>query len=102
MRLAARLFASVLLLTIAVPVSAVFADPGETFAVSLQSTEVAGVMDSTVQVDALFDGSPDPNYTGTVTFSSSDTGGDTALPGDYTFTLGDAGAHVFDVTFTTA
>ena len=102
MRLAARLFASVLLLAIAVPVSAVFASPGESFAVSLQTTEVAGVTDHTLEVDALFNGLPDSTYMGTVTFSSSDIGGDTVLPSDYTFTSGDAGVHVFDVTFTTS
>lgn len=100
MRLAARLFASVLLLLIAVPVSAVFADPLESFSVTLQGTEVAGVADNSLVVTALADGIPDPTYMGTVTFSSSDTGGDTSLPGDYTFTGGDAGVHHFDVTFT--
>ncbi|HYI01103.1 beta strand repeat-containing protein [Hyalangium sp.] len=39
-------------------------------------------------------------YTGTVSFSSDDTGG--TLPADYTFTAGDAGNHVFNVTLVTA
>ncbi|MEA2236859.1 MAG: hypothetical protein QOC81_1583 [Thermoanaerobaculia bacterium] len=38
-----------------------------------------------------------PGYTGTVHFTSSSTG---ALPGDYTFTGGDSGAHTFSVTLT--
>jgi beta-lactamase superfamily II metal-dependent hydrolase/fibronectin type 3 domain-containing protein/DNA/RNA endonuclease YhcR with UshA esterase domain len=37
-------------------------------------------------------------YTGTAHFTSSD--GAAALPGDYTFTAGDAGTHVFPVTLT--
>jgi ELWxxDGT repeat protein len=39
-------------------------------------------------------------YTGTVHFASSD--GKAALPGNYTFTSGDAGVHVFAVTLKTA
>src|SRR6185436_4203744 len=38
------------------------------------------------------------NYTGTVHFTSTD--GSATLPGDYTFTLGDAGAHTFTSAFT--
>jgi beta-lactamase superfamily II metal-dependent hydrolase len=38
-----------------------------------------------------------PSYTGTVHFTSSSAG---TLPGDYTFTGGDAGAHTFSVTLT--
>jgi hypothetical protein len=41
-----------------------------------------------------------PNYTGTVHFTSSDTGA--ALPGDYTFTASDHGRHTFTLTFETA
>jgi hypothetical protein len=40
------------------------------------------------------------NYTGTVHFTSSDSGA--TLPGDYTFTAGDDGMHLFSVTFATA
>ncbi len=39
-------------------------------------------------------------YTGTVSFTSSDAAA--SLPGSYTFTTGDAGKHVFSVTFKTA
>jgi hypothetical protein len=39
-------------------------------------------------------------YTGTVTFTSSDS--QAVLPGSYTFTTADAGSHTFSVTFKTA
>jgi DNA/RNA endonuclease G (NUC1)/fibronectin type 3 domain-containing protein len=39
-----------------------------------------------------------PSYTGTVHFTSSSAG---TLPGDYTFTGGDAGTHTFSVSLTT-
>ena len=39
-----------------------------------------------------------PGYSGTVTFSSTD--GQAALPANYTFTGGDAGAHVFSNAYT--
>jgi hypothetical protein len=41
-----------------------------------------------------------PGFTDTVSFSSSDPGA--VLPGPYTFTPADGGAHTFSVTFTTA
>ena len=40
------------------------------------------------------DGNVDPNYQGTVTFTSTDQGA--GLPADYTFTAQDAGVHTFD------
>jgi hypothetical protein len=40
------------------------------------------------------DGNIDPNYTGTVSFTSSDHRA--SLPGPYTFTGGDAGQHTFE------
>jgi sugar lactone lactonase YvrE len=48
-------------------------------------------------LDAL--GSVVTNYTGTVTFTSSD--GSAALPGSYTFTPADQGRHTFTATFNT-
>ncbi|MCU1462812.1 MAG: hypothetical protein JWO37_2887 [Acidimicrobiales bacterium] len=39
------------------------------------------------------------DYAGTVTFSSTD--GSATLPGDYTFTGGDAGSHTFSATYAT-
>jgi hypothetical protein len=45
-------------------------------------------------------GNPDPAYTGTVHFTSSDYQAD--LPADYTFTVADHGTHTFSVTLKTA
>jgi FG-GAP-like repeat/RTX calcium-binding nonapeptide repeat (4 copies)/FG-GAP repeat len=45
-------------------------------------------------------GNPDPAYTGTVHFTSSD--GQADLPADYTFTAADQGTHTFSVTLKTA
>jgi glucose/arabinose dehydrogenase len=39
-----------------------------------------------------------PGYTGTVTFSTTDTGPGVVLPADYTFTANDAGVHTFTDT----
>lgn len=41
-------------------------------------------------------------YTGTVTFTSSDTGSQTVLPTEYTFVAADNGQRVFDATLTKA
>ena len=41
-------------------------------------------------------------YLGTVAFTSSDTGAGVVLPGEYTFTAGDAGVASFSVTLVTA
>jgi hypothetical protein len=41
-----------------------------------------------------------PSYTGTIHFTSNDT--KAGLPADYTFVMGDAGKHSFQVTFKTA
>jgi RHS repeat-associated protein len=43
-------------------------------------------------------GNIDVNYTGTVTFSSTDTDAGVVLPLDYTFTTDDAGTHTFTDT----
>src|SRR5579862_9625650 len=72
MRLAARLFASVLLLTLSLPVGAALADPGDTLVIGLSTTEVAGVVDHSLTVTAQLAGITDPLYAGTVTFTSSD------------------------------
>jgi hypothetical protein len=44
-------------------------------------------------------GNPDPGYTGTVHFTSSDD--QAALPADYTFTAADHGTHTFSATLRT-
>jgi hypothetical protein len=60
----------------------------------------AGVARS-VTVSAFdLNGNPDPNYTGTVHFSSSD--GSANVPTDYRFTVADHGVRTFNVTFTAA
>jgi hypothetical protein len=40
-------------------------------------------------------------YTGTVTFSSSDTASGVSLPANYQFVAGDHGSHIFNVTLVT-
>src|SRR5262249_19003735 len=55
----------------------------------------------TVTVTALDPtGNPDPNYTGTIHFDSSDA--QAGLPTDYTFTAADHGTHTFSIMLTTA
>ncbi len=73
MRLAARLLASFLLLTLSLPMAVVQADTGDPIVISgLSGAETAGVADS-FTVTGMSGGSVDPNYTGTVTFTSSDS-----------------------------
>jgi sugar lactone lactonase YvrE len=40
-------------------------------------------------------GNADPSYTGTVSFTSTDSASGTVLPADYTFTAADKGTHTF-------
>jgi len=40
-------------------------------------------------------GNPDPNFTGTVHFASTDTTAGVSLPADYTFSAADGGTHTF-------
>src|SRR5207244_2038891 len=44
-------------------------------------------------LDAL--GNIDPDYTGTVSFTTTDTNAAVVLPASYTFTLADQGVHTF-------
>jgi hypothetical protein len=63
------------------------------FQVSTPNTVTAGApFDVTVTALSAFN-SVVTNYTGTVTFTSSDPGA--TLPADYTFTAGDNGSHTF-------
>jgi hypothetical protein len=63
-------------------------------------SETAGAARS-VTVSAFdLNGNPDPNYTGTVHFTSSD--GSANLPADYTFTAADHGVRTFNITLTAA
>jgi hypothetical protein len=74
--------------------------PTDTLAVSAPSTVTAGTPFSfTVSADNA-SGVADPNYTGTVRFTSTD--GQAVLPASYTFTWADAGSHTFAVTLNTA
>jgi parallel beta-helix repeat protein len=67
---------------------------------SYPSPTTAGVSNDflVTAVDLL--GNQIPNYTGTVTFTSTDP--IAALPADYTFTLADGGDRTFSATFKTA
>jgi hypothetical protein len=72
--------------------------------VALPASLSAGVPASvTVSAKDAY-GNTAAGYRGTIHFSSSDTGPSVALPVDYTFVAGDAGAHTFTngVTLTTA
>src|SRR5262249_41806201 len=74
------------------------ADAATQFLISAPNSAVSGTpFDLTVlALDA--GGNVDPLYTGTVTFSSSDTDPGVVLPADYTFTSDDAGVHTFTDT----
>jgi hypothetical protein len=56
------------------------------------------VVSKAVPERTLADGNIDTNYTGTVTFSTSDQDPGVVLPADYTFTADDAGVHTFTDT----
>jgi hypothetical protein len=63
------------------------------FGVSIPASETAGTP-GTITVTALdAHGNVATSYSGTAQFTSSD--GQAALPGNYTFTAGDAGVHTF-------
>src|SRR5262245_63239023 len=75
--------------------------PREQLQLAVSSTSTTAGMARSVTVSA-FDvaGNPDPTYTGTVHFTSSDYQAD--LPADYTFTAADHGTYTFSVTLKTA
>ena len=99
MRIAARLLASVLLLTLSLPMAIVQADTGDAIAISgLSGAETAGVADS-FTVTGMSGGSTDTDYTGTVTFTSSDPSA--VLPDPYTVRRRATGVTLFTVTFET-
>jgi hypothetical protein len=72
------------------------------FALSSPASVTAGTAFSLTVSALTASGTVDPNYRGTVTFSSTD--GQATLPANYTFTAADAGVHVFSngVTLKTA
>ncbi|MGH2463943.1 MAG: Ig-like domain-containing protein, partial [Candidatus Limnocylindrales bacterium] len=101
MRLGARILASLLVISLYLPIAVAQADSGDAIVLTpLPSSETAGVADAAVTVTAMTAGLTDPDYTGIVTFLSSDT--QATLPGPYQFVSGDAGVHVFTVTFGSA
>jgi streptogramin lyase len=76
-------------------------DTATHFGILLSANPVAAGTAFMVTVTALDDANHVvPGYTGTVHFSSSD--GLALLPGDYLFTAGDNGVHIFTVTLFTA
>jgi autotransporter-associated beta strand protein len=74
------------------------ADPADHFLISAPASATSGVPFD-ITVTALDPGNnTDTVYTGTVTFSSSDTDPSVVLPTDYTFTAADGGVHTFTDT----
>ena len=73
----------------------------KTFALSgFSSPDVAGVAHSITVTAKDAYGNTATGYTGTVTFTSTDT--KAVLPANYTFTAANAGTHTFSVTLKTA
>jgi uncharacterized delta-60 repeat protein len=64
------------------------------------SSTTAGVAQTITVTAEDASGNPNPGYTGTIHFTSSDP--QAALPGDYTFTAADRGVHTFTITLKTA
>src|SRR5204863_2037252 len=80
------------------------AGPATHFTVTAPANATAG-SPFTITVTALdAANNVDTNYVGTVHFTKTDAGAGSAVPGDYTFTLADAGVHTFTngVTFVTS
>jgi uncharacterized delta-60 repeat protein len=74
---------------------------GPAFGVTGFPSDMAAGVAQTITVTAEdASGNPNPGYTGTVHFSSSDL--QAGLPADYTFTAADQGVHTFTVTLKTA
>ena len=74
--------------------------PREHFRLDAQLAAIAGEA-ITVTINALdLSGNPDPGYTGSVQFLSSDN--QAILPADFVFTSADNGSHTFTVTLKTA
>jgi hypothetical protein len=73
----------------------VHAAPASHLLMTAPPTAVAGTpFDVTITALDPY-GNADPDYRGTVTFTSTDTAAGVVLPADYTFTSTDAGAHKF-------
>jgi hypothetical protein len=77
-----------------------YQDSASAFVVTVSGTVASGTpFDVTVQAVDRF-GQVAFGYTGTVTFSVTDTDPAMVLPLDYTFTAGDQGRHIFSGAFT--
>jgi hypothetical protein len=76
--------------------------PASTLDLSAPANATAGssFVATVTALDAY--GNTATGYTGTVHFTSDDTGTQTSLPADYSFTSTDAGSHPFSVTLTKA
>jgi uncharacterized repeat protein (TIGR02543 family) len=75
--------------------------PEAYFTVSAPPSTIAGTQFSVLVTAYNGDGTLATGYTGTVQFTSSDSGTDVSLPTDYTFTPADAGAANFNATLVT-
>jgi uncharacterized delta-60 repeat protein len=74
---------------------------GPSFSVTgFPSNTTAGVANTITVTAETVSGNPNPGYTGTIHFTSSDL--QAGLPADYTFTGADQGVHTFSVTLKTA
>lgn len=81
---------------------AVHAAPANHIMAAAVPSAVAGnPFDVTITARDAF-GNVDPDYRGTVTFTSTDSALGVALPTDYTFTSTDAGSHTFSATLARA
>jgi hypothetical protein len=76
------------------------AEPQMSLRMTSPTTATAGASQSVTVAAFDLNGGPDPSYTGTVHFSSSDV--QAGLPDDYVFTTADHGSHTFGVTLNTA
>ena len=78
--------------------------PGPVSSLDLSAPSTATAGSSFVATVTALDayGNTATSYRGTVHFTSTDSGAQTSLPDDYTFTAGDAGTHGFPVTLTSA
>ncbi len=68
--------------------------------ITASTSETAGASFNVTVTALTASGATDPNYTGTIAFTSTDT--QAGLPGHYTFTTNDAGSHTFAITLKTA
>jgi hypothetical protein len=73
----------------------VHAAPATHLKITAPTATVAGSRLDLTAAALDFYGNADPTYTGTVTFTSTDSASGVVLPADYTFVGADKGAHIF-------